>query len=168
MPMHWRSFCQYVCTTSSSCKWWGSWNIERRRVQIKVQYLHRLFFRRGSLIFELCFSMLYHFCPIKLTFQIDSAFMFVISGLIVLSLYNGTRFKECTIHGEFQLPVHSNNFFMFFIVPLYIFNYCGSLYFLGGSYLSIGTTIIFITCLVAYILLLFYRAGKILFLEGPT
>ena len=71
-----------------------------------------------ALIFEGCFSMLYQFCPIKLTFQFDSAFMFVISGLIVLSLYNGTSFKECTFHGEVQLPVHSNNFFLFFIVPL--------------------------------------------------
>ncbi|KAK2568930.1 SID1 transmembrane family member 1 [Acropora cervicornis] len=79
-----------------------------------------------ALIFEGCFSMLYHFCPMKLTFQFDSAFMFVISGLIVVFLYNGTSFKECTAHGKAQPPVHSNNFFLFFIVPLYIFNYFGS------------------------------------------
>ena len=118
-----------------------------------------------ALIFEGCFSMLYHFCPMKLTFQFDSAFMFVISGLIVLSLYNGTSFRECTVHGEVQLQVHSNNFFLFFIVPLYIFNYFGSLYSLGGSYFSDGMKIAFITCLVAYSLVLFYWAGKKLFLN---
>ena len=55
--------------------------------------------------------------------------------------------------------------FLFFIVPLYIFNYFGSMYSLGGSNLSVGMTIVFITCLVAYILKLFYGAGKRLFLN---
>jgi len=118
-----------------------------------------------ALIFEGCFSMLYHFCPMKLTFQFDSAFMFVISGLIVVSLYNGTSFKECTVHGEAQVPVHSNNFFLFFIVPLYIFNYFGSLYFSDESNLSDGMKIAFITCLVAYALTLFCWIGKKLFLN---
>ena len=118
-----------------------------------------------ALIFEGCFSMLYHFCPKKLTFQFDSAFMFVISGLIVVSLYNGTSFKECTVHGKTQPPVHSNNFFLFFIVPLYIFNYFGSLYFSDESNLSVGMKIAFITCLVAYALTLFYWIGKKLFMN---
>ncbi|XP_067031737.1 uncharacterized protein [Acropora muricata] len=118
-----------------------------------------------ALIFEGCFSMLYHFCPKKLTFQFDSAFMFVISGLIVVSLYNGTSFKECTVHGKTQPPVHSNNFFLFFILPLYIFNYFGSLYFSDESNLSVGMKIAFITCLVAYALTLFYWIGKKLFMN---
>lgn len=118
-----------------------------------------------ALIFEGCFSMLYHFCPMKLTFQFDSAFMFVISGLIVVSLYNGTSFKECTVHGEAQVPVHSNNFFLFFIVPLYIFNYFGSLYFSDESNLSDGMKIAFIFCLVVYALTLFYWIGRKLFLN---
>ena len=118
-----------------------------------------------ALIFEGCFSMLYHFCPMKLTFQFDSAFMFVISGLIVVSLYNGTSFKECTVHGKAQPPVHSNNFFLFFIVPLYIFNYFGSLYFSDESNLSVGMKIAFITCLVVYALTIFYWTGKKLFLN---
>ena len=118
-----------------------------------------------ALIFEGCFSMLYHFCPMKLTFQFDSAFMFVISGLIVVSLYNGTSFKECTVHGKTQPPVHSNNFFLFFILPLYIFNYFGSLYFSDESNLSVGMKIAFITCLVAYALTLFYWIGKKLFMN---
>ena len=137
-------------------------NVEayKRKYNISIGYSFA-----WALIFEGCFSMLYHFCPMKLTFQFDSAFMFVISGLIVLALYNGTGFKECTVHGEVQLPVHSNNFFLFFIIPLYVFNYFGSLYSLGGSYFSVGMTIAFITCLVAYSLVLFCWAGKKLFLN---
>ena len=104
-----------------------------------------------ALIFEGCFSTVYHFCPTQLTFQFDSAFMFVISGLIVISLYNGTSFKECTVNGEVQLPVHSNNFFLFFIVPLYIFNYFGSLYFSEEIILSSGMKFFFKICFWAFI-----------------
>ncbi|XP_015779490.1 PREDICTED: uncharacterized protein LOC107357368 [Acropora digitifera] len=107
-----------------------------------------------ALIFEGCFSTVYHFCPKKLTFQFDSAFMFVISGLIVISLYNGTSFKECTVHGEDQLPVHSNNFFLFFIVPLYILNYLGSLYFSNEIILSSGMKIFVIIYFWAFIIIL--------------
>ncbi|RMX53388.1 hypothetical protein pdam_00014256 [Pocillopora damicornis] len=63
-----------------------------------------------GLIFEGCFSMLYHFYPTKLTFQFDTAFMFVISGLIVLSLYNGISFKECVVGKRCKKPVQANNF----------------------------------------------------------
>ena len=100
-----------------------------------------------ALMFEGCFSTVYHFCPKQLTFQFDVAFMFVISGLIIISLYNGTSLKECTVHGKVQLPVHSKNFFLFFIVPLYIFNYFGSLY--ASDEIGTGVTM-FIICVVAY------------------
>ena len=63
-----------------------------------------------GLIFEGCFSMLYHFYPTKLTFQFDTAFMFVISGMIVLSLYNGISFKECVVGKRCKKPVQANNF----------------------------------------------------------
>ena len=42
-----------------------------------------------ALTFEGLFSALYHLCPSKLTFQFDTAFMFVIASLIVVLLYNG-------------------------------------------------------------------------------
>lgn len=116
-----------------------------------------------ALIFEGCFSMLYHFCPTKLTFQFDTAFMFVIAGLIVLSLYNGTSYKECTRHGKILQPVESNNFFLFFIVPLYVFNYFGSLYYSDSHSLSLLMEVLFFVCLVAYFVIIFSWAGKKLF-----
>ena len=112
-----------------------------------------------ALIFKGCFSTVYHFCPTQLTFQIDSAFMFVMSGLIVISLYNGTR-NKCVVHGKVPLPVHSNNFFLFFIVPLYIFNYFGSLF--ASDETSSGVTM-FIICVMAYFLILIVWAAMKLF-----
>lgn len=116
-----------------------------------------------GLIFEGCFSMLYHFCPTSLTFQFDTAFMFVISGLIVLSLYNGISFKECTHGQRIQKPVEANNFFLYFIVPLYVFNYFGSLYYSNSGSLSLGMQIVFVLCLVAYYIIIFSWAGVKLF-----
>ncbi|XP_015751443.1 PREDICTED: uncharacterized protein LOC107331378 [Acropora digitifera] len=114
-----------------------------------------------ALIFEGCFSTVYHFCPTQLTFQFDSAFMFVISGLIVVSLYNGTSFKECTVHGKNQLPVHSNNFFLFFIVPLYIFNYFGSLYFSDHILTSEMKTAFDICAIIFFVILVIWAYFKL-------
>ena len=120
-----------------------------------------------GLIFEGCFSMLYHFCPTKLTYQFDTAFMFVIAGLIVLSLYNGISFKECAHGQRIPQPVEASNFFLYFIVPLYVFNYFGSLYY--STYtsdtesLSVGLQIVFVLCLVAYYIITFSWAGVKLF-----
>ena len=70
-----------------------------------------------AMIFEGLFSLVYHLCPSKLTFQFDTAFMFVIAGLIFISLYNGTA----------NDPVGAANFFLYFLVPLLIFNYLAAL-----------------------------------------
>ena len=77
-----------------------------------------------ALLFEGLFSTLYHLCPSKITFQFDTAFMFVISGLIVVVMYNGI---EITNGQEDEGNVGATNFFLVFIVPLYILNYLGSL-----------------------------------------
>ena len=116
-----------------------------------------------GLIFEGCFSMLYHFCPTGLTFQFDTAFMFVISGLIVLSLYNGISYKECAHGQRVQQPVEASNFFLYFIVPLYVFNYFGSLYVTDTRSLGLGIQIVFVLCLVAYYIIIFSWAGVKLF-----
>ena len=120
-----------------------------------------------GLIFEGCFSMLYHFCPTKLTYQFDTAFMFVIAGLIVLSLYNGISFKECAHGQRIPQPVEASNFFLYFIVPLYVFNYFGSLYYSTDTSdtesLSVGLQIVFVLCLVAYYIITFSWAGVKLF-----
>lgn len=72
-----------------------------------------------AMIFEGLFSLVYHLCPSKLTFQFDTAFMFVIAGLIVISLYNGTNTTN---------PVGAAIFFLYFLVPLFIFNYFGAVH----------------------------------------
>lgn len=77
-----------------------------------------------ALFFEGCFSFVYHLCPSKLTFQFDTGFMFVIVGLVVVLLYNGIEMKENEGERGF---VDAANFFLYFLVPLYIFNYFGTL-----------------------------------------
>ena len=59
-----------------------------------------------------------------MTFQFDSAFMFVTSGLIVVVMYNGIQLNHA---GERGGHVGASNFYLGFIVPLYILNYLGSL-----------------------------------------
>lgn len=80
-----------------------------------------------ALLFEGSFSMLYHLCPSKMTFQFDTAFMFVISGLIVVVMYNGIKIKNCLADGKARGHVGATNFFLAFVVPLYFLNYLGSL-----------------------------------------
>ena len=80
-----------------------------------------------ALLFEGLFSTLYHLCPSKITFQFDMAFMLVISGLIVVVMYNGIMIKNCQEDGKARGNVGAINFFLVFIVPLYILNYLGSL-----------------------------------------
>ena len=81
-----------------------------------------------GLVFEGLFSTLYHFCPSRFTFQFDSAFMFIIAGLTALLLYNGIEQNRCPSSGNVKHPVGASNFFLFFIVPLFVFNYFGALY----------------------------------------
>ena len=76
-----------------------------------------------ALFFEGCFSLVYHLCPTKLTFQFDTGFMFVIAGLIVVLLYNEIEMKE---NPRKKRLVDAANFFLYFLVPLYIFNYLGT------------------------------------------
>ena len=118
-----------------------------------------------ALIFEGCFSTLYHFCPSKLTFQFDTAFMFVIAGLIVLSLYNGIMYKACSSEKMVEKPVEAANFFLYFIVPLYIFNYFGTLYYAKGLSLLMKT--FFAICLAVWYLVIFSWAGFKLFYKIP-
>ena len=81
-----------------------------------------------ALGFQGLFSALYHLCPSRSTFQFDSAFMFIIAGLTVVLLYNGIEQNRSPSSGNVKYPVGASNFFLFFIVPLYIFNYLGVLF----------------------------------------
>ena len=54
--------------------------------------------------------------------------MFIIAGLTVLLLYNGIEQNRCSSSGNAKHPVGASNFFLFFIVPLFTFNYFGVLF----------------------------------------
>ena len=113
-----------------------------------------------ALLFEGLFSLLYHLCPSRYTFQFDSAFMFVMAGLTVMLLYNGMELSDCPVdkHQEGhhpveepveELPVGALNFFLYFIVPLFIFNYIGTLYH-SKSGLAIGLQVVFFISLIIW------------------
>ena len=107
-----------------------------------------------ALLFEGLFSLLYHLCPSRYTFQFDSAFMFVIAGLTVLLVYNGMELSECPVYQAEQHPVEelsigALNFFLYFIVPLFIFNYLGTLYH-SESGLVIALQVVFFIALVIW------------------
>ena len=63
-----------------------------------------------ALLFEGSFSLLYHLCPSKMTFQFDTAFMFVISGLIVVVMYNGIKIKKLPGRWKGERSRGSNKF----------------------------------------------------------
>ena len=66
-----------------------------------------------ALVFQGLLSSLYHLCPDVFTFQFDSAFMFIIAGLIVLLLHDGIEQNRLQ---NVKYPVH---FFLLFIMPLF-------------------------------------------------
>ena len=111
-----------------------------------------------ALLFEGLFSTLYHLCPSKMNFQFDTAFMFLIAGLIVVLQHNGIELEECSPEGEAKGHVGAANFFLGFIVPLYIFNYFGSLYHSGVG-LTLPVMIIFVISLVVWSILIAMWAG---------
>ena len=81
-----------------------------------------------ALVFQGLFSALYHLCPNRLTFQFDSAFMFVIAGLTLLLLYNGIDQSRCLSPENVKYQIGAGNFFFIFIVSLFRFNHYGALY----------------------------------------
>ena len=62
-----------------------------------------------ALLFEGLFSLLYHLCPSRYTFQFDSAFMFVIAGLTVLLAYNGMELSKCPVYEAEQHPAEAHS-----------------------------------------------------------
>ena len=98
---------------------YNSTEAHKRKISFSIGYAFS-----WALLFEGLFSMLYHLCPTKMTFQFDLAFMFVIAGLIVVVMYNGIQLNHA---GETGGHVGASNFYLGFIVPLYILNYLGSL-----------------------------------------
>ena len=113
-----------------------------------------------GLVFEGLFSTLYHFCPSRFTFQFDSAFMFIIAGLTVLLLYNGIEQNRCPSSGNVKHPVGASNFFLFFIVPLFIFNYFGVL-FNSDSLNKVMQGFFFAFLIIWWLVMFFWAYGEL-------
>ena len=97
------------------------------------------------------YSALYHLCPSKLAFQFDTAFMFVMASLIVMLMYNGIEATPCTEAVHAKRRVGAANFFLFFLVPLFVLNYFGTMY---DTEAGLTETISFSLCLFLWILIM--------------
>ena len=133
----------------------NSTEVHKRRISFSIGYAFS-----WALLFEGLFSMLYHLCPTKMTFQFDLAFMFVISGLIVVVMYNGIQLNHA---GERGGHVGASNFYLGFIVPLYILNYLGSL---NHSKEGLIPTAAWATPLALWVFFIFNWVGYKLYLEN--
>ena len=133
----------------------NSTEVHKRKISFSIGYAFS-----WALLFEGLFSMLYHLCPTKMTFQFDLAFMFVISGLIVVVMYNGIQLNHA---GERGGHVGASNFYLGFIVPLYILNYLGSL---NHSKEGLIPTAAWATPLALWAFFIFNWVGYKLYLEN--
>ena len=133
----------------------NSTEAHKRRISFSIGYAFS-----WALLFEGLFSMLYHLCPTKMTFQFDLAFMFVISGLIVVVMYNSIQLNHA---GETGGHVGASNFYLGFIVPLYILNYIGSL---NHSKEGLIPTAAWATPLALWAFFIFNWVGYKLYLEN--
>ena len=104
-----------------------------------------------ALCFEGMFSALYHLCPSKLAFQFDTAFMFVMASLIVMLMYNGIEATPCTEAVHAKRRVGAANFFLFFLVPLFVLNYFGTMYHTEAGLTKAAP---FSVCLILWILIM--------------
>ena len=115
-----------------------------------------------SLVFEGIFSSCYHMCPSRLTFQFDSAFMFVICGLVIVAAYNSLvhRSQRQETNDEnapsYSNPVFETKLFLFFVIPLLLLNYLGSIrdtegFLLFHDALFYFLCILWISCMFAWV-----------------
>ena len=104
-----------------------------------------------ALCFEGMYSALYHLCPSKLAFQFDTAFMFVMASLSVILMYNGIETTPCTRAVHAKRRVGAANFFLFFLVPLFVLNYFGTMY---HSEAGLTKVIPFSVCLCLWMLIM--------------
>lgn len=116
-----------------------------------------------ALIFEGLFSLTYHLCPSRLTFQFDTAFMFVIAGLIIVSLFNGLSVRGCQEQDGLPRPIEDTSFYLFVIVPLYLLNYLGSVYNTEAASLSTIVKVVFLTFIISWYLGMFSWSGRVIY-----
>jgi len=134
-------------------------DLELRAEKHKEKFTFTIGYAFGwALTFEGIFSSLYHLCPSKLTFQFDTAFMFVIASLIVVLSYNGIDNQECSGNITAKNQVAAANLFLYFLVPLFIFNYLGTIYHSEAG-LTMSMDIPFLFFLVLWVVLMAWWAG---------
>ena len=114
-----------------------------------------------ALTFEGLFSALYHLCPSKLTFQFDTALMFIIASLIVVLLHNGIDMQE---RSTAKNQVAAANLFLYFLVPLLIFNYLGTVHHSEAGLIT-PIDIPFLVFLALWVVCMAWWAGYKLFPE---
>ena len=114
-----------------------------------------------ALCFQGMFSALYHFCPSRFTFQFDTAFMFVIAGLSVILLYNGIERQPCTTEVEAKSRVEAANLFLFFLVPLLIFNYFGTMYHSEAGLIKIFQIFFFFFLILWFLIIALWAGCKL-------
>ena len=115
-----------------------------------------------SLLFQGIFSSCYHICPSRMTFQFDSAFMFVICALVLVAAYNSlvdkSQRQQDTEDGSqcCGKPVYEVKVFLFFVIPLLLLNYMGSIrdtdgFLLFPDALFYFSSIFWITCMFYWV-----------------
>ena len=95
-----------------------------------------------ALCFEGMFSTLYH---------LDTAFMFVMASLSVMLMYNGIETTPCTEAVHAKRLVEAATFFLFFLVPIFVLNYFGTVY---HSEAGLTKAILFFLCLCLWMLII--------------
>ena len=132
---------------------------------IKKKYNFSLGYAQAwALLFVGAFSALYHLCPSRLTFQFDTAFMFVSAGLSIVWCYNGIEMQECSASVSAKNRVGAANMFLYFVVPMLIFNYLGTMYHSEAGLAKVFRIPVFIL-LVLWLVILLSWAGYKLFPE---
>ena len=108
-----------------------------------------------AFVFQGLFSALYHLCPDVFAFQFDSAFMFIIAGLLIMLLCNGTE-QNGSQNEQNLAPVF--NFFLIFIMSVIVFNFFAPLIYSNPRVSKIMPTLFSVILFIWYCGMLFWAS----------
>ena len=138
-------------------------NEQMLKVTVRKESFSIMYAFAWSLVFQGIFSSCYHVCPSRMTFQFDSAFMFVICGLVIVAAYNSlienSKRRQSTnddTPSTDRNPVFETKLFLFFVIPILLFNCMGSIrdtegFLLFHDALFYFCCISWITCMFAWV-----------------
>ena len=130
-------------------------NVAVRKESFSIMYAFA-----WSVVVQGIFSSFYHVCPSRMTFQFDSAFMFVICALVLVAAYNAhvdkSRRQQGTEEGSRKKQVYDVKLFLFVVIPLLLLNYMGSIrdtdgFLLLPDALFYFSSIFWITCMFSWV-----------------